>query len=134
MSPPHPRPIRHTHVLSLCLLGKKQLRWRPVPPSFVFMVGWVWQKSSLCFPINNSNFFRFSQLTFPWVISATHGTNPTLLISHRTFLSTFPRYNRVKQIQEMRWEFGSVLPAEIKYNLCEDEVRQSSTRVTFTAF
>ncbi|XP_064623126.1 DNA replication complex GINS protein PSF1-like [Lineus longissimus] len=31
-------------------------------------------------------------------------------------------HNRVKQIQKMRWEFGSVLPAEIKNNLCEDEV------------
>ena len=22
----------------------------------------------------------------------------------------------------MRWEFGSVLPADLKYNLCEEEV------------
>ena len=32
-------------------------------------------------------------------------------------------YNRLFQIKKMRWEFGSVLPAEIKYNLCEQEVQ-----------
>ncbi len=31
-------------------------------------------------------------------------------------------YNRLKMIKEMRWEFGSVLPPDIKYNLCEAEV------------
>ncbi|XP_052767582.1 DNA replication complex GINS protein PSF1-like [Mya arenaria] len=32
-------------------------------------------------------------------------------------------YNRIKRIRDMRWEFGSVLPQEIKYNLSEQEVR-----------
>ncbi|XP_041370522.1 DNA replication complex GINS protein PSF1-like [Gigantopelta aegis] len=32
-------------------------------------------------------------------------------------------YNRLFQIKKMRWEFGSVLPADIKYNLCEQEVQ-----------
>ena len=32
------------------------------------------------------------------------------------------RYNRLQVIQQMRWEFGSVLPADIKYNLSEQEV------------
>jgi len=32
-------------------------------------------------------------------------------------------YNRLDQIRQMRWEFGSVLPADIKYNLCEEEVK-----------
>ncbi|XP_068085385.1 DNA replication complex GINS protein PSF1 isoform X2 [Anabrus simplex] len=32
-------------------------------------------------------------------------------------------YNRIKKIRQMRWEFGSILPPEIKYNLCEPEVQ-----------
>ncbi|XP_055956848.1 DNA replication complex GINS protein PSF1 isoform X2 [Patella vulgata] len=32
-------------------------------------------------------------------------------------------YNRLENIKKMRWEFGSVLPADIKYNLCEQEVQ-----------
>ncbi|XP_067681304.1 DNA replication complex GINS protein PSF1-like [Haliotis asinina] len=32
-------------------------------------------------------------------------------------------YNRLVQIRKMRWEFGSVLPADIKYNLCEQEIQ-----------
>ena len=31
-------------------------------------------------------------------------------------------YNRLEKIRKMRWEFGSVLPADIKYNLNEQEV------------
>ena len=39
----------------------------------------------------------------------------------------FPMYtpfrsSRVEHIRELRWEFGSVLPADIKYNLAEQEV------------
>ncbi|XP_046388604.1 DNA replication complex GINS protein PSF1-like [Ischnura elegans] len=30
-------------------------------------------------------------------------------------------YNRLQYIRQMRWEFGSILPPEIKYNLCEPE-------------
>lgn len=36
--------------------------------------------------------------------------------------SVFIRYNRLEYIKKMRWEFGSVLPTEVKYNLCEQEV------------
>ncbi|KAK2147299.1 hypothetical protein LSH36_561g03098 [Paralvinella palmiformis] len=32
-------------------------------------------------------------------------------------------YNRLQKIAQMRWEFGSVLPADIKYNLAEQEVQ-----------
>jgi len=32
-------------------------------------------------------------------------------------------YNRLEQIRKMRWEFGSVLPADVKYNMCEQEVQ-----------
>ncbi|XP_046558074.1 DNA replication complex GINS protein PSF1-like [Haliotis rubra] len=32
-------------------------------------------------------------------------------------------YNRLVQIRKMRWEFGSVLPTDIKYNLCEQEIQ-----------
>ncbi|ESO91986.1 hypothetical protein LOTGIDRAFT_233274 [Lottia gigantea] len=32
-------------------------------------------------------------------------------------------YNRLENIKKMRWEFGSVLPADIKYNLCEQEIQ-----------
>ncbi|KAK3092277.1 hypothetical protein FSP39_000637 [Pinctada imbricata] len=32
-------------------------------------------------------------------------------------------YNRLEQIKKMRWEFGSVLPAEVKFNMCEQEVQ-----------
>ncbi|CAI9730731.1 Hypothetical predicted protein [Octopus vulgaris] len=32
-------------------------------------------------------------------------------------------YKRLRNIQQMRWEFGSVLPAEIRYNMCEREVQ-----------
>lgn len=32
-------------------------------------------------------------------------------------------YNRMEQIKKMRWEFGSVLPPEVKFNMCEQEVQ-----------
>lgn len=32
-------------------------------------------------------------------------------------------YNRVKKIRQLRWEFGSIIPPEIKYNMCEPEVQ-----------
>ncbi|XP_074662145.1 DNA replication complex GINS protein PSF1-like [Tubulanus polymorphus] len=32
-------------------------------------------------------------------------------------------YNRLIQIRQMRWEFGSVLPADIKYNLNDQEIQ-----------
>ncbi|KAH3858883.1 DNA replication complex GINS protein PSF1-like isoform X2 [Dreissena polymorpha] len=32
-------------------------------------------------------------------------------------------YNRIQKIRDMRWEFGSVLPQDIKYNLSEQEVQ-----------
>ncbi|KAL5009104.1 hypothetical protein ScPMuIL_014685 [Solemya velum] len=32
-------------------------------------------------------------------------------------------YNRLEEIRKMRWEFGSVLPGEVKYNMCEQEVQ-----------
>ena len=28
------------------------------------------------------------------------------------------------RIKNLRWEFGTVLPEEIKYNLCEQEVKE----------
>ena len=33
------------------------------------------------------------------------------------------RYNRIEQIKSLRWEFGSVLSPEIKYNLSEHEIQ-----------
>ncbi|XP_071479044.1 DNA replication complex GINS protein PSF1-like [Diadema antillarum] len=32
-------------------------------------------------------------------------------------------HNRLRMIRDMRWEFGSVLPADVKYNLSEQEVQ-----------
>ncbi|KAK8725450.1 hypothetical protein OTU49_010863 [Cherax quadricarinatus] len=32
-------------------------------------------------------------------------------------------YNRLERIKAMRWEFGSILPAEIRANICEPEVQ-----------
>lgn len=32
-------------------------------------------------------------------------------------------YNRIEHIKKMRWEFGSVLPADVKFNLCEQEIQ-----------
>ncbi|XP_059149499.1 DNA replication complex GINS protein PSF1-like [Physella acuta] len=32
-------------------------------------------------------------------------------------------YNRLEHIRKMRWEFGSVLPPDVKYNMCEHEVQ-----------
>lgn len=32
-------------------------------------------------------------------------------------------YNRLEQIKKMRWEFGSVLPPEVKFNMSEQEVQ-----------
>ncbi|BFZ07265.1 hypothetical protein BsWGS_10304 [Bradybaena similaris] len=32
-------------------------------------------------------------------------------------------YTRLEQIRKMRWEFGSVLPPDVKYNMCEQEVQ-----------
>lgn len=32
-------------------------------------------------------------------------------------------YNRLDQIKKMRWEFGSVLPPEVKFNMSEQEVQ-----------
>ena len=33
------------------------------------------------------------------------------------------RYNRLEQIKKMRWEYSSVLPSDVKYNMCEQEVK-----------
>lgn len=41
------------------------------------------------------------------------------LINNAIFLFS---YNRLHRIKEMRWEFGSILPAEIRTNLSEKEV------------
>ena len=32
------------------------------------------------------------------------------------------RYNRIEHVKKMRWEFGSVLPADVKVNLSDQEV------------
>lgn len=32
-------------------------------------------------------------------------------------------YNRLQKIRKMRWEFGSILPADVKYNLSEAEIQ-----------
>ncbi|PVD25822.1 hypothetical protein C0Q70_13485 [Pomacea canaliculata] len=32
-------------------------------------------------------------------------------------------FNRLDHIRHMRWEFGSVLPTDLKYNFCEQEVQ-----------
>ncbi|KAK3882348.1 hypothetical protein Pcinc_013256 [Petrolisthes cinctipes] len=32
-------------------------------------------------------------------------------------------YNRLERIRTMRWEFGSILPADIRANLCEPEIQ-----------
>ena len=34
------------------------------------------------------------------------------------------RFNRLAIIRNMRWEFGSVLPADVRQNLSEQEVRR----------
>ena len=32
------------------------------------------------------------------------------------------RYNRLEKVKNLRWEFGSVVPADIKSNMSEMEV------------
>nr|XP_045624827.1 DNA replication complex GINS protein PSF1-like isoform X2 [Procambarus clarkii]XP_045624831.1 DNA replication complex GINS protein PSF1-like isoform X2 [Procambarus clarkii] len=32
-------------------------------------------------------------------------------------------YNRLERVKAMRWEFGSILPAEIRANICEPEIQ-----------
>lgn len=32
-------------------------------------------------------------------------------------------YNRLQRIKEMRWQFGPILPADIKQSLCEPEIQ-----------
>jgi len=34
----------------------------------------------------------------------------------------YARYNRLEVVRQMRWDFGSILPPDIKYNLSEQEV------------
>ncbi|XP_065662271.1 DNA replication complex GINS protein PSF1 isoform X3 [Hydra vulgaris] len=36
-------------------------------------------------------------------------------------------YNRMMHLKTLRWEIGSVLPAEIKINLCEQEIQWFAT-------
>lgn len=36
------------------------------------------------------------------------------------------------RIKNLRWEFGTVLPEEIKYNLCEQEVREVKKKMVLT--
>ncbi|ROT72272.1 DNA replication complex GINS protein PSF1 isoform X1 [Penaeus vannamei] len=31
-------------------------------------------------------------------------------------------YNRLERVRDMRWEFGSILPADIRANMCEPEI------------
>merc|ERR1711936_1555454 len=35
-------------------------------------------------------------------------------------------YNRMMRLKELRWELGSVLPTNVKLNLCENEVKWNS--------
>lgn len=41
-------------------------------------------------------------------------------------------YNRMLRIKNLRWEFGTVLPEEIKYNLCEQEVKEVKNNMVLT--
>ena len=36
------------------------------------------------------------------------------------------------RIKNLRWEFGTVLPEDIKYNLCEQEVTEFINIILFT--
>ena len=36
------------------------------------------------------------------------------------------------RIKNLRWEFGTVLPEEIKYNLCEQEVKEVKKKMVLT--
>ena len=44
----------------------------------------------------------------------------------------FDRFNRLAIIRNMRWEFGSVLPADVRQNLSEQEVRSWGLKMNVT--
>jgi len=54
------------------------------------------------------------------LFSGVHLRHASLERNKRCLLSYI--YNRMLRIKGLRWEFGTVLPDEIKYNLCEQEV------------
>nr|CAD7454307.1 unnamed protein product [Timema tahoe] len=54
-------------------------------------------------------------------LSGVHLRHAALERNKRCLLAYL--YNRLKKIRQMRWEFGIVLPPEIRANLCEPEVQ-----------
>ncbi|KAJ9590790.1 hypothetical protein L9F63_016176 [Diploptera punctata] len=55
------------------------------------------------------------------VLSGVHVRHAAIERNKRCLLAYL--YNRVMKIRQMRWEFGSILPPEIKNNLCEPEIQ-----------
>lgn len=54
-----------------------------------------------------------------WVVLLQEILGPMIELHRCNWLF---RYNRLTRIRQMRWEFGSILPPEVKYNLSEPEV------------
>ncbi|XP_069676358.1 DNA replication complex GINS protein PSF1-like [Periplaneta americana] len=54
-------------------------------------------------------------------LSGVHVRHASLERNKRCLLAYL--YNRLTRIRQMRWEFGSILPPEIKSNLCEPEIQ-----------
>ncbi|XP_067030178.1 DNA replication complex GINS protein PSF1-like [Acropora muricata] len=55
------------------------------------------------------------------LFSGVHLRHASLERNKRCLLSYI--YNRMLRIKKFRWEFGTVLPEEIKDNLCEQEIQ-----------
>ncbi|KDR19699.1 DNA replication complex GINS protein PSF1-like [Zootermopsis nevadensis] len=53
-------------------------------------------------------------------LSGVHLRHTALERNKRCLLAYL--YDRLVRIRHMRWEFGSILPPEVKYNLCEPEI------------
>nr|CAD7425320.1 unnamed protein product [Timema monikensis] len=63
-------------------------------------------------------------------LSGVHLRHAALERNKRCLLAYL--YNRLKKIRQMRWEFGIVLPPEIRANLCEPERLIMDTPCTST--
>jgi len=87
------------------------------------------QLMSLPFTISCSSKSRLVLPFWCWLtwvvpdkIQEGHKTVVCVLTIYLTYSCFYARYNRLEVVRQMRWDFGSILPPDIKYNLSEQEV------------
>ena len=78
----------------------------------------------VCLEVRKFLLFCFSPQALHFVPFLPGYLNSGNNIMFQLFWINSDSYNRMLRIKNLRWEFGTVLPEEIKYNLCEQEVKE----------